>query len=256
MKEIWHDIEGFDGKYQVSNLGRVRSFAYKNERILSLQKLSGGYFGVCLSKENKRHTYLIHRLVASAFIPNPQNKKEVNHKNGKKSDNMVDNLEWATPKENMQHALQNGLLKTVIKPMLDGWQNKKEEIIKKVIQRSAGENSPNHKWTNHQIMQIRKLFREGIKVCEIARKYKVHHSTISSIVKGKAWKHLPYDKNIKDLKKKKVIRIKDGEIVEYNSIAEAVKKLSTSNNSAHSAISACCRGKRNSYLGYEWRYVL
>ena len=101
MKEIWKDIEGYEGKYQVSNMGRVKTLNYRNsgkEQILHSNP-TGGYCIVGLCK-TKRKTYYIHRLVAAAFVPNPENKPEVNHINHNKRDNRASNLEWVTQYEN------------------------------------------------------------------------------------------------------------------------------------------------------------
>lgn len=103
MKEIWKDIEGYEGLYQVSNLGRVKSLgnggSNSKERILK-QLNKNGYFGVCLCKEGKPKGFDIHRLVASEFIPNPDNLPMVNHKDECKTNNRVDNLEWCSAKYN------------------------------------------------------------------------------------------------------------------------------------------------------------
>ena len=99
MEEIWKDIEGYEGLYQISNLGRVKSLGnthYKTTRILVVYKNKNGYCGINLCKKGKVTKYRIHRLVATAFIPNPNNYPEVNHKDENKSNNRVDNLEWCT----------------------------------------------------------------------------------------------------------------------------------------------------------------
>ena len=124
MEEIWKDIEGYEGTYQVSNLGRVRSldryvpFGTNSSRlrkisgkVLKQQPHNKGYCVAQLSKDSKLSLYLVHRLVATAFIPNPMNKEMVNHKDGNKQNNNADNLEWATRQENEDHAFRTGLKK-------------------------------------------------------------------------------------------------------------------------------------------------
>ena len=103
--ENWKIIEGFDGFYLISNLGRVKN---KNGNIKSSFKNEVGYIRIDLYKNNKPVKYYVHRLVAIAFIPNPESKKEVNHKDGNKSNNNLDNLEWNTSKENKAHAWDKG----------------------------------------------------------------------------------------------------------------------------------------------------
>ncbi len=122
MIEEWRDIEDFEGYYQVSNLGRVKSLerhihCYDNrwkkyvdkvnkEKIMSPS--GDRYKFVDLRKNNEYSSRYIHRLVASAFIPNPDNKPEVNHKDRNPSNNRLDNLEWATSKENTIHLIESG----------------------------------------------------------------------------------------------------------------------------------------------------
>lgn len=108
-QEIWKCIEGYDGKYLISSLGEVKSLKYNKESILKKRKHSHGYYQVTLSKNKIQKQLFIHRLVANAFIPNPENKPEVNHKNGLKTDNQVTNLEWVTRNQNIQHAYKTGL---------------------------------------------------------------------------------------------------------------------------------------------------
>jgi hypothetical protein len=110
MKEIWKNVNGYNGLYQVSNLGRVKSLLkYGEEKILSSGLSSSGYYSVVLYKNKKRRTHNIHRLVIEAFISNPENKKAVNHKDGIKKNNHLSNLEWCTFSENTRHALNNNL---------------------------------------------------------------------------------------------------------------------------------------------------
>lgn len=103
MEEIWKDIAGWEGSYQISTYGRVKSLKYGKERILKPSKNSSGYLTVGLSIESRTFSKAIHRLVAIAFVPNPDNKLQVNHKDENKLNNNVNNLEWVTAKENSNY---------------------------------------------------------------------------------------------------------------------------------------------------------
>lgn len=94
--EIWKDIKGYEGRYQISNEGRVKSLIGSKEKILKPGLNFHGYEKVTLSKGNKVKAHLVHRLVAQAFIPNPNDYPCINHKDEMKFDNSVDNLEWCT----------------------------------------------------------------------------------------------------------------------------------------------------------------
>lgn len=118
--EIWKDVVGFEDHYEVSNLGRVRrkkGFTYYrdgriaqfSQTILKSALNRKGYERVYLSKGSKKTTITVHRLVAEAFIPNPENKKTVNHIDCNKLNNKAENLEWQTNTENMRHAFANGV---------------------------------------------------------------------------------------------------------------------------------------------------
>lgn len=175
--EIWKDINGYVGLYQISNFGNVKSLSryriWRNEFKLLKEKtlkaaLNGrGYLMVILSKNKKRENLIIHRLVAEAFIPNTNNLPQVNHRNGIKTDNRVENLEWCTSKENNIHARK----------------------IK--LNNCYGENCVNSKLLEKQILEIReKYLTEKISQRKLGDKYNVTHKTIFDIVSRKTWKHL------------------------------------------------------------------
>ena len=107
MDEIWHDIDGYEGLYQISNKGRVKSLKWGKERILRPGIDGYGYCFIILCNDNVRKTFKLHRLVAQAFIPNLYNKPQVNHLDENKKNNCVDNLEWATAKENINYGTRN-----------------------------------------------------------------------------------------------------------------------------------------------------
>ena len=133
--EIWRPINGHNGDYEISSTGIVRS----TERMImtknGIRMLKGkvlrskinkeGYQQITLTKAGKSSTMYIHKLVANAFIPNPLNKLEINHINGIKSNNNIENLEWMTHSENIKHAYLHGLLKPKYKKVIDMCTGKK-----------------------------------------------------------------------------------------------------------------------------------
>jgi hypothetical protein len=148
MQEIWKDIEGYEGYYQVSNMGGIRSITRKvwtsrhggtyltrNGKLLSIAKDRYGYHFVRLSKDNISKNLFVHRLVAIAFIPNPNNLPIINHKNETKTDNRVQNLEWCTVKYNDNYGgrlerIYNSQRKAVVAIPIDGGPNREYESIR------------------------------------------------------------------------------------------------------------------------------
>lgn len=130
VKEVWKDIDGFEGIYQISSKGRVKSLSRKQstkERVRVFSMSPSGYMRMVLSFNNKRVTISAHREVAKAFIPNPNNLSTVNHIDFDKTNNCIENLEWASYKENINHSKKHGrrFHKPVIQRSIDG------EFIKK-----------------------------------------------------------------------------------------------------------------------------
>jgi hypothetical protein len=120
LGEVWKDVPSFHGILQVSNTGKVKRLArhrncksggtaYMPEKVLKLSVSTYGYYKFCISVDTKKYDLLLHRLVAEAFVPNPENKPEVNHISGFKLNNSPENLEWVTSAENTKHAFVNGL---------------------------------------------------------------------------------------------------------------------------------------------------
>lgn len=117
MKEIWKPVEGYEGLYEISNLGRVKSLSRQkqlnkyvktiDERIMKQSLNKRGYMYVRLTKNGVQRAYRVHRLVAAAFVENPDNLPHVNHIDFNRTNNRADNLEWITPKCNSEHSKQN-----------------------------------------------------------------------------------------------------------------------------------------------------
>ena len=114
--EEWRDVidekTDYEDKYQISSFGRARSFKAGRVKILKLVFDGKGYAYVGIHKNGKQKKVHVHALVAKAFIPNPEGKTQINHIDGDKSNNRVENLEWVSPSENIQHALETGLMKS------------------------------------------------------------------------------------------------------------------------------------------------
>lgn len=164
MEEIWKDIPGWEGIYQVSNLARIRCIRvtyFEGDKF-------GDYIRVTLSDKKRRERHPLHRLVAQSFLPNTEPEKYmVNHKDGNKKNNKLENLEWVTPSENIIHAFKMGLHV----PSKGSKLNKgvlKEEDIPKILE----------------------LCKEGKSLTTIAKMFNTSYSNISIIKNNKAWKHI------------------------------------------------------------------
>lgn len=127
--EIWRPIVGTKGFIEVSSEGRVRSLLRGSPRVLKTQEDKKGYHRLRVTIEREKMSYKIHREVAKAFIPNPNNLPQVNHKDGNKSNNAVDNLEWISNRDNALHAIENGLWASVIEGSHKENESRKRPII-------------------------------------------------------------------------------------------------------------------------------
>ena len=183
MKEKWKDIRGFEGFYKISNKGRVKSFHGKKPIIRKLNN-SIGYRVLYLTKKPSiRELWSVHRLVAIHFIANPENKPEVNHIDGVRSNNNVNNLEWCTSSENCTHAYEIGL-------------------------RERGENFYASKLTENQAIDIINAYKLGcFSQKELAEAYNISKSSIKDLLAGRNWAHL----DIQD-----EIRVRTDRVVQYN----------------------------------------
>lgn len=175
--EEWRDIEGYNGKYQISNYGRIKSFYNKTPRILTpfLVRCTG-YLACVLRLQGKRGERDIHRLVAKAFIPNPDNKPQVNHIDGCRWNSVVSNLEWCTPSENTKHAYDLGLINVL-----------------------QGANRSDAKLTNEQVLYIREN-PDNLSCNRLAEKFGTCRHTIQCAQLGKRYRNaggITRDKNMK-----------------------------------------------------------
>lgn len=163
MVEEWRIVEDYPA-YEVSNLGRVRHAKFKVIRKLSINR---GYLTVCVYKKPKRAMPKVHRLVAKAFIINPENKNTVNHKDGNKTNNTVENLEWCSHQENMKHGYKNDLML------------------------NRAENCNFAKLTNEQVIMIRDRYEKyKPSIAQLSKEYGVTLSTMRRIVKRESWKSI------------------------------------------------------------------
>lgn len=135
---MWKAIEGTNGMIEVSDDGRVRSLLRGTPRILKMQKDSKGYLRLRVTINRKKMSFKLHREVAKAFIPNPDDLPQVNHKNGNKDDNRVCNLEWVSNKENAHHAIKNGLWN----PVFEATRKENEKRKKPILAYRINDDSP------------------------------------------------------------------------------------------------------------------
>lgn len=167
MEEVWRDIKDYEGLYQISSLGRVKSFKGKTSKIMIGNTNNRGYYLVGLRKDGKRKMFLRHRLVAQAFIPNPNNLPQVNHIDGNKSNNTLKNLEWVNQSENEKHAIKHNLRKP--------WLN---------------EQNPMSKLKKCQVYFIRRTLRKEFSSKELADMFKITFGSIDKIGRRENWANI------------------------------------------------------------------
>lgn len=184
MSEQWKEIPGFEGAYMVSDHGRIKALAravrtcplgdwttrQQPEHVLRMNRRRGGYMKVRLSQDMRQKDYWVHRLVAAAFIPNPDGLPFVNHIDANPANNCVDNLEWVTHRQNMEHAARMGLM---------------------VSSSGPGEESPAHKLKELDVVRIKLRLMRGERICDILRDYpSIQKGTIGHIKAGRTWSHV------------------------------------------------------------------
>lgn len=174
--ERWKPIKGFEGVYEISDKGKVKSVArktgtvYRKEKLRKLHYTKCGYLKVRLTHKDKDVTARVHRLVAEHFLSNPENKETVNHIDGNKSNNDVSNLEWATRAEQMQHAYDLNLRKPL-----------------------SGEDNPHAVLTNEEAEQIRKEYVKHSRkhgTPALAKKYGVKTSVIQDVISNRTYNNI------------------------------------------------------------------
>ena len=234
MQEYFKDIAGYEGLYKVSNLGNIKSFRLNKEgTILKPYKNQKGYCMLRLCNKEGQKLKLVHRLVAEAFIPNPLNLKEINHKDENKENNTIDNLEWCDRKYNCNY----GTFKQKIR----------EKTIKKVYQYD----------THGKLIKIYNCCQE----CELngykpASIYRCCRKEKGGLYKNYIWSYKELDNiNIQDY----IGKTNPKEILQYDKNNNLIRLWPSATSAASenynpSSIIKCCKGKVKDHKGYIWKY--
>ena len=179
-QEEWKPIKDFENSYEVSNMGRIKSLErkvyrgevilHKKERILNTYFTSRGYYTVKLYYGNRKFkSKPVHRLVAQEFLYNPNTYPQINHRDGNRENNNVNNLEWCTISMNTQHAYDTGL---------------------KHPENYMGEANVTSKLNNEKVRLIREKYEQGVSYKELSREFNVVQGTIGFVVKRQTWNHI------------------------------------------------------------------
>ena len=174
-KEEWKDIDGFDGVYKVSNHGKIISYL-TNPKLLAGTINESGYRYANLRKMNQTKCLRWHRIVAKAFLPNPNNLPEINHIDGNKLNNCVSNLEWCTRKQNMVHAKENGLMPSDVDA---------KHLYKK------GESNIKSKLKKNEVLEIRRMYKlGGCTHRDLAKHFGISRGHVSRVLSKHVWTHI------------------------------------------------------------------
>ena len=239
--EQWKDIDGYEGLYQVSSEGRIKSLRrYKKsrgdgiteigEKLMKLHLNQRGYCQVPLCKDNMVRMFAVHRLVAQAFIPNPDNLPQVNHKNEDKTLNTVENLEWCTNEYNSRYGTRGQRIGDKLRGVQFSDERREklkgrvfsQETRKKISDALRGRKIPEH---------IKK------KMSEVQKGRKLSSETISKMIKSRNKPVVQYTTN--------------GSVV---AMFESIKCAAQTLGLDEGNISRCCKGTRNTYKGFVWKY--
>jgi len=165
MEEIWRPIINYEGLYEVSNYGKIKSFKYGKERILKSKRNKSGHLTIALHKNSTPHYFYIHRLVLETFIGPCPKGMESCHNDGNPSNNFIDNLRYDTKSNNQRDRIKHGT-------------------------DQKGSNNNHSILTEEKVMGIKRDLTSGLSYTKIAKKYSVSKSAIAHINKGRSWEHI------------------------------------------------------------------
>lgn len=218
--EVWWPVEGYEGLYEVSNLGRVKSIGYGRDRILT-PVIVGGYLRARLCKDGKKTNKMVHRLVMESFVGECYEGYEVDHRNTERSDNRLSNLHYVTRKENNNNPITKRRHSEAARKRAQDieWLSKQRETIRKLTQTK--------KW--------RKNHAEGVEKRSKNQEWLENHARAMKEYKGKPVLQIDLNGNV---------------IKEWTNMHDAERELGIDSSNIYK----CCQGKRKSVGGYIWKY--
>lgn len=236
----WKEVEGTDGLYLVSEEGKV--FSVRNNRVLKNQRLSTGYWRIELNINGKYQRRFIHRLVAEAFLPNPDNLPCVNHKDENPSNNHVSNLEWCTHKYNTNYGTRIERIKT----------NRQKK------------DTSEYYWSKkvYQFDLEGRFIKEYGSVAAAARDIEGSSTCINKVIHGVMKKYKGYywnNEKVFNYNPEKIHGLKKGAILQIDDNGNIVRRYLTGNELEEAgykqlSVNRVCRGERNTYKGYKWKH--